>query len=92
MSTNALMWRPTPADPPASGALPDRLATLLATWLREQDAWSWDPKPLPGTPVQLDHSPRLAGFLEGLAATGIEGASELLANLEQHGTLDLWWE
>lgn len=91
MSANELMWRPTPAEPPPSAALPDELATLLYSWLVAQDGWAWDPRPR-SNPAQLRHDQRVAGFLEGLAAMRVAGAQEFAQELEKHGTIDLWWD
>lgn len=93
MSRDSLVWRPTPPEPPPVDSLPDQLTHLLVTWLRGQDPWSpWDGKPGRQQPATLDNEQRVAGFLEGLAASGVEGAADLLAALEQHGSIDLWWE
>lgn len=79
-----LWYRGIPVIPPAY-PLPDALKEFLANQIWESEHGSLD------TPVTIaPDNMRVTGFLEGLAATGVEGADTLLEAIREGNGVVVW--
>lgn len=77
-----MYWRPAPKEEPPAHDLPYELKRAVA-----QRFWGHD-----GTLHADDHllSKEDVPYLEGLADAGVDGATELIEAIRQHGRLLVW--
>lgn len=79
-----LWYRGIPVIPPAE-PLPDALKEFLGNQI-----WETDHGFLTAPVVVREDNMRVVGFLEGLAATGVEGASQLLEAIREGNGVTIW--
>lgn len=82
--SSSLYWAPTPVEP-YRRELPFRLKKAIAERFWEHDG------SIHGDKVTLDaNAPGHIGYLQGLADSGIDGASELLEAIISYKSVDVW--
>lgn len=83
MSTD-LYWKPAPVVPEGA-RLPIALKYPLARLLWDHDG------SLHGEPCIIGvRNTHVVGFLDGLAAAGVEGAAELAEAITKYGNVEVW--
>jgi hypothetical protein len=79
-----LWYREIPVIPPAE-CLPDAMKEFLGNQI-----WETEEASLTAPVVIREDNMRVVGFLEGLAATGVEGASQLLEAIREGNGVTVW--
>lgn len=79
-----LWYRVVPVIPPAE-SLPDTLKEFLGNQL-----WETEHGDLTAPVVITPDNMRVTGFLEGLAATGVDGAEQLLEAIREGNGVTVW--
>lgn len=83
--SRSLYWRPVPKNPPPYD-VPDDLEDVLRRRYWEE----WPDIGPRSEPREMGEN--AIAWLEGLRDAGLEGATELIAAIREHGMIRLTWE
>lgn len=80
--SSSLYWRPAPKDEPPANHLPSGLKYAIARRLWDHDGSLWGD--------EIEVGKEMIPYLEGLQDGNVEGASELIEAIREHGSVLIW--